>query len=91
VAIHSGRGVCRDGLRLSRWRGPLPDGNVLPRKCRMNQKFWGLGWGPCVPWFPWPFTPWPFTPGAACVAMVSNFRDGGAFFLTGTSFPGNTG
>ena len=26
-----------------------------------------------------------------CVAMASDFRDGGAFFLTGTSFPGNTG
>ncbi len=38
VAIHSGHGVCRDGLRLSRWRGLLPDGNVLPRKCRMNLK-----------------------------------------------------
>ncbi len=41
---------------------------------------------PCVPWIPWPFTP-----GAACVAMASNFRDGGAFFLTGTSFPRNAG
>ncbi len=29
--------------------------------------------------------------GAAHVAMASNFRDGGAFFLTGTSFPGNAG
>ena len=36
VAIHSGRGVCRDGLRLSRWRGLLPDGSGLPGKCRMN-------------------------------------------------------
>ncbi len=26
---------------------------------------------------------WPFTPGAACVAMASDFRDGGAFFLNG--------
>ncbi len=38
VAIHSGRRMCRDGLRLSRWLGLLPDGNVLPRKYRMNQK-----------------------------------------------------
>ena len=38
VAIHPGRGVCRDGLRLSRWRDLLPDGNVLPRKYRMNLK-----------------------------------------------------
>lgn len=36
VAIHSGRGVCRDGLRFSRWQGLLPDENVLPRKYRMN-------------------------------------------------------
>ena len=39
VAIHSGREVCRDDIRLSRWRGLLPDGNVLPRKCRMNQNY----------------------------------------------------
>jgi hypothetical protein len=49
----------------------------------MNQKFGGLGWGLWIPW--------PFTPDAACVTMASDFRDGGAFFLTGTSFPGNAG
>jgi len=46
---------------------------------------WGCG-DPCFPWIPWPFTP-----GAACVAMASDFRDGGAVSLTGTSFPTNTG
>ena len=25
--------------------------------------------------------PWPFTPGAACVAMASDLRDGGACFV----------
>ncbi len=39
VAIHPRRSMCRYGLRLSRWRGLLPNGNVLPRKCRMNQTF----------------------------------------------------
>ena len=29
----------------------------------------------------------PFTPDAACVAMASDFRDGGALFLAVTSFP----
>ncbi len=27
--------------------------------------------------------PWPFTPGVACVAMASDFRDGGAFLPDG--------
>ena len=61
---------------------PLPrkGGGVKGKKPR------GLGWGPWIPWIPRPFTP-----AAACVAMASDFRDGGVFFLTGTSFPGNTG
>ena len=29
--------------------------------------------------------------GRGVFAMASDFRDGGAFFLTGTSFPGNAG
>jgi hypothetical protein len=29
----------------------------------------------------------PFTPDAACLAMASDFRDGGDLILAGTSFP----
>ncbi len=38
-----------------------------------------------------PGIPGPFTPGAACFAMACDLRDGGTFFLTGTSFTGNAG
>ncbi len=51
-----------------------------------GKKFEGLGWVPCVPWIPWPFTP-----AAVCIAVASDFRDGGSLFLTGTAFPEITG
>ena len=71
-------------------RSPTPE-VVLPPPPEKGwgegeKKCWGLGWGPWIPWIPWPFAP-----GATCDAMASDLRDGRAFFLTGTSFPGNAG
>ncbi len=57
-----------------------------PSKWKRGIVAGGERWGPWIPWIPWPFTP-----GAVCVAMASDFRGGGAFFLTGTSFTGNAG
>ncbi len=67
-------------------RSPAPEVVFAPLPQKgggvKGKKAWGLGWGPWIPWIPWPFAP-----GAACVPMASDFRDGGGFFLTVTSFP----